>query len=121
MFKTLIRQVKLFLSIVHVMGERNAGMIPSCSGVFSSSCIFPLQITLQQRGHAKRLAYGLLYGMGSGALASELGTTSAEAAQLADTFRRSMPGVDAWLKQVGEGMPIMILCLAPHHSTINLV
>eukprot|EP00798_Chlamydomonas_sp_ICE-L_P002968 gene2968-12977_t len=56
-------------------------------------------VSVEQRSHAKRLAYGLLYGMGPMALASDMGTTPAEAANLADAFRKSMPGLDNWLQQ----------------------
>lgn len=51
-----------------------------------------------QRNQAKRLAYGLLYGMGPCALAGDLECDVQTAAQLADSFRRSLPGVDAWFK-----------------------
>lgn len=51
-----------------------------------------------QRGLAKRLAYGLLYGMGPGSLAGELGMDVGQAAALADEFRRSHAELDAWLK-----------------------
>jgi len=55
-------------------------------------------VTNEQRGHAKRLAYGLLYGMGTYRLAVELGVDVKAAAQLADDFRRAHPGLDLWLK-----------------------
>ena len=38
-----------------------------------------LQVTQQQRDHAKQLTYGLLYGMGAAKLADELGCSAAEA------------------------------------------
>jgi hypothetical protein len=56
------------------------------------------QVTPEQRTHAKRLAYGLLYGMGPSALAADLGVSMGQAVQLADDFRRSHPGLDAWIK-----------------------
>ncbi|KAF6252881.1 hypothetical protein COO60DRAFT_1704095 [Scenedesmus sp. NREL 46B-D3] len=55
------------------------------------------QVTPVQRGQAKRLAYGLLYGMGAQALAAELGVEVAEALRLADDFRRSHAALDAWM------------------------
>eukprot|EP00879_Flechtneria_rotunda_P026930 GHRR01028777.1.p1 GENE.GHRR01028777.1~~GHRR01028777.1.p1 ORF type:complete len:224 (+),score=77.45 GHRR01028777.1:916-1587(+) len=62
-----------------------------------------MQVTPEQRNHAKRLAYGLLYGMGAHALAAELGVTAQEATNLADDFRRSLAGLDAWIKGVIKG------------------
>jgi DNA polymerase theta len=59
-----------------------------------------VQVTEEQRNHAKRLAYGLLYGMGNAALAAELGVDTAAAANLAEAFRKSLPGLDAWLQDV---------------------
>jgi len=38
-----------------------------------------VQVTQQQRDHAKQLTYGLLYGMGASKLADELGCSVAEA------------------------------------------
>ncbi|KAF6260747.1 hypothetical protein COO60DRAFT_857116 [Scenedesmus sp. NREL 46B-D3] len=61
------------------------------------------QVTPEQRGHAKRLAYGLLYGMGPSALAADLGVSMGQAVQLADDFRRSHPGLDAWIKGIIGG------------------
>ncbi|CAD7699534.1 unnamed protein product [Ostreobium quekettii] len=60
------------------------------------------EVTEQQRTHAKRLAYGLLYGMGPQALADDLQIPVPAAAQMADAFRASLPGVDAWLRRVVE-------------------
>lgn len=50
-----------------------------------------------QRNQAKRLAYGLLYGMGAQALAAELCVSVAEALRLAADFRRSHAVLDAWM------------------------
>ncbi|KAK9836945.1 hypothetical protein WJX81_001769 [Elliptochloris bilobata] len=55
------------------------------------------QVTPAQRTQAKAIAYGLLYGKGRAALAAELGIAPGEAARLMDSFRRSIPGLDAWL------------------------
>jgi hypothetical protein len=85
------------------------GMGPSVSAVVmcqhpclsSTACLLlscPRQVTPEQRSHAKRLAYGLLYGMGPSALAADLGVSMGQAVQLADDFRRSHPGLDAWIK-----------------------
>lgn len=58
------------------------------------------QVTGDQRNHAKKLAYGLLYGMGPVSLSSELGVDVSTATFLADTFKRSLPGVDKWMQEV---------------------
>ncbi|KAK9789551.1 hypothetical protein WJX73_010627 [Symbiochloris irregularis] len=61
-----------------------------------------LQVTLEQRTQAKRLAYGLLYGMGSMALSKDLGCDPKTAEELSAQFIASLPGVDAWLQKVRE-------------------
>ncbi|GIL88385.1 hypothetical protein Vretifemale_16356, partial [Volvox reticuliferus] len=60
------------------------------------------QVTPEVRVQAKRLAYGMLYGMGTSTLAMELGVSLHEAAELSDNFRRAIPGVDRWTKEVVE-------------------
>ncbi|GFR45959.1 hypothetical protein Agub_g7428, partial [Astrephomene gubernaculifera] len=60
------------------------------------------QVTPETRVQAKRLAYGMLYGMGTTTLAAELGVSVGEAAELSDNFRRAIPGVDRWTKEVVE-------------------
>ncbi|GMH38125.1 hypothetical protein BSKO_06009 [Bryopsis sp. KO-2023] len=60
------------------------------------------QVTASQRNHAKRLAYGLLYGMGPHALAQELGTEVNAAKELSITFQESLPGVERWLDEMKE-------------------
>lgn len=60
----------------------------------------PPQVTPEQRDHAKQLTYGLLYGMGPGKLADEMGCSLAEARDMQDRFRRSLPGIEAWQARV---------------------
>ncbi|KXZ52413.1 hypothetical protein GPECTOR_9g457 [Gonium pectorale] len=60
------------------------------------------QITSELRVQAKRLAYGMLYGMGTSTLAAELSVSVTEAAELSDNFRRAIPGVDRWTKEIVE-------------------
>jgi DNA polymerase theta len=57
----------------------------------------PPQVTPVQRNQAKRLAYGLLYGMGPQALAAELGVAVGEAVRLSHDFRRSHATLDTWM------------------------
>lgn len=61
------------------------------------------QVTPELRVQAKRLAYGMLYGMGTSTLAAELGVSVQEAAELSDNFRRALPGVDRWTREVRRG------------------
>lgn len=51
------------------------------------------QVSPVQRGHAKRLAYGILYGMGVNALATQLECTAATASKMRDDFLSSLPAV----------------------------
>lgn len=55
-----------------------------------------LQVTQKERNSAKQLAYGLLYGMGSAALASRLNISVPEAAQKSKNFKASLPGLFGW-------------------------
>ena len=52
-----------------------------------------MQVSAEQRNQAKRLAYGLLYGMGPMALSKELGCDQKTAADLSAAFLASLPGV----------------------------
>lgn len=61
-----------------------------------------VQVTPEVRTQAKRLAYGILYGMGREALASELGVGTAEAGECMERFKEALPGVSAWIKGVSE-------------------
>eukprot|EP00198_Chlamydomonas_reinhardtii_P012144 XP_001701481.1 DNA polymerase theta [Chlamydomonas reinhardtii] len=62
------------------------------------------QVTPEVRVQAKRLAYGMLYGMGTNTLAQELGVSVAEAGELSDNFRRAIPSVDRWMREVVEAV-----------------
>jgi hypothetical protein len=68
------------------------------------------QVTQQQRNHAKHMAYGLLYGKGARALAVDMGISVEAAAQRSAEFKRSLPGVCAWMAKVGGLWPISICC-----------
>ncbi|EIE23289.1 hypothetical protein COCSUDRAFT_42188 [Coccomyxa subellipsoidea C-169] len=62
----------------------------------------PHLVSVQQRDHAKAMAYGLLYGLGKDRLAARMEVTPQEAAQKSADFRASIPVLDAWLKRVVE-------------------
>ncbi|CAL8465203.1 g4738 [Coccomyxa elongata] len=62
----------------------------------------PHAVTVEQRNHAKAMAYGLLYGLGKDRLAARMGVNPQEAAQKSAEFRTSIPVLDAWLKRVVE-------------------
>ena len=46
---------------------------------------------MEQRNHAKAMAYGLLYGLGKDRLAAKMGVNPQEAAQKSADFRASIP------------------------------
>lgn len=50
-----------------------------------------LQVSMEQRNHAKAMAYGLLYGLGKDRLAAKMEVTPQEAAQKSAEFRASIP------------------------------
>lgn len=62
-----------------------------------------MQVTPVMRTRAKAIAYGLLYGLGSTALAAELKIEKESAAKQAEEFKKSLPGVSAWLSSVVDG------------------
>ncbi|KAL3819028.1 hypothetical protein ACJIZ3_004933 [Penstemon smallii] len=56
-------------------------------------------VSSQERDQAKRLIYGILYGMGTNTLAEQLDCSSEEAAEKIRNFKRSFPGVASWLQE----------------------
>ncbi|XP_078428981.1 MUS308 and mammalian DNA polymerase-like protein isoform X2 [Wolffia australiana] len=57
------------------------------------------EITADERGHTKRLVYGILYGMGPSSLAEQLDCGEDEAAGKIRSFKKSFPAVSAWLQE----------------------
>jgi DNA polymerase-1 len=57
----------------------------------------PDDVTLEQRSFAKRVNFGLLYGMGAFRLARETGLTLADAEEYVRAYFDSMPGVEDYL------------------------
>ena len=55
------------------------------------------------RSKAKRLAYGLLYGMGVDRLAQQLECGSEAARGQAEGFKRCLAGVEDWKKRAPAG------------------
>ena len=53
-------------------------------------------VSEEERARAKALAYGVVYGSGPARFAAEAGVSEAEARDAQETFRRSLPGVEAW-------------------------
>ncbi|KIY95524.1 DNA polymerase I [Monoraphidium neglectum] len=64
----------------------------------------PAEVTPEHRNQAKRLAYGVLYGMGPHTLAPLLGITGDAAEQLRRSFLDSMPVLRDWLEGVRKGL-----------------
>lgn len=60
------------------------------------------KITPQQREEAKRLNYGLVYGMGAEGLASQIKSSVTEAQVLMDRYFNTYSGVARWLHNAGE-------------------
>lgn len=60
------------------------------------------QVSPQQREAAKRLNYGLVYGMGTEGLAQQINSSVAEAEQLMNQYFRAYSGVAQWLQQTAE-------------------
>jgi DNA polymerase-1 len=60
------------------------------------------QVSPQQREAAKRLNYGLVYGMGAEGLAQQINSSVPEAEQLINQYFRAYAGVAQWLQQAAE-------------------
>lgn len=65
--------------------------------------VSPDLVTLEMRTAAKRVNFGLLYGMGVFSLAKDLGVSNAEAREFMDAYFAQFPGVRATLEGVVEG------------------
>ncbi len=63
----------------------------------------PDLVTLEMRIAAKRINFGLLYGMGAFSLAKDLGVPTGEAKQFIEAYFAQFPGVRATLESVVEG------------------
>eukprot|EP00850_Spirogloea_muscicola_P019963 SM000203S06139 [mRNA] locus=s203:219205:230833:+ [translate_table: standard] len=57
------------------------------------------EVTMKEREIAKRLVYGILYGMGCDALADKLGCCVEEATKRKEEFLNTYPGIRSWLAQ----------------------
>mmetsp|Transcript_90824 Transcript_90824/g.293217 ORF Transcript_90824/g.293217 Transcript_90824/m.293217 type:complete len:2155 (+) Transcript_90824:115-6579(+) len=55
-------------------------------------------VTAEERGGAKRICYGLVYGIGVSRLASELGISRAQAQEFQESFMREYAGITAWVQ-----------------------
>ncbi len=65
--------------------------------------VSPDLVTLEMRIAAKRINFGLLYGMGAFSLAKDLGVPTGEAKQFIEAYFAQFPGVRATLESVVEG------------------
>ncbi|MCU0511077.1 MAG: DNA polymerase I [Anaerolineae bacterium] len=64
--------------------------------------IDPEAVTDEQRGFAKRVNFGLMYGMGAFRLARDSELTLAEADQFIKTYFQQMPGVERYIKETED-------------------
>jgi DNA polymerase-1 len=62
----------------------------------------PEEVTYEQRSFAKRVNFGLMYGMGAFRLARDSDLTLAEAERFIKTYFSQMPGVDRYIKNTEE-------------------
>jgi len=65
--------------------------------------VSPDLVTLEMRIAAKRINFGLLYGMGAFSLAKDLGVSTGEAREFIEAYFAQFPGVRATLEGVVEG------------------
>mmetsp|Transcript_66677 Transcript_66677/g.144815 ORF Transcript_66677/g.144815 Transcript_66677/m.144815 type:complete len:510 (+) Transcript_66677:2841-4370(+) len=55
-------------------------------------------VSAEERSGAKRICYGLIYGIGAGRLSTELGISKAQAAEFQESFMREFSGIAAWIQ-----------------------
>jgi DNA polymerase-1 len=60
----------------------------------------PEEVTKEKRTAAKRLTFGLIYGMSAQSLAEDLGVSLAEAEELVVKFFEAFPRVKAWIAEI---------------------
>ncbi|MAG63225.1 MAG: DNA polymerase I [Gemmatimonadota bacterium] len=60
------------------------------------------EVTGEQRGRAKTINFGVLYGMGAGNLAGQLGIARKEAGGFIKAYFQRYPGVDAFIREARE-------------------
>ncbi len=68
-----------------------------------------------ERDYAKRLAYGLLYGMGPARLAKDLRTTIADAEEKGASFLKAMNGLAQWMQE------LRVSALKDQHITVSVL
>ena len=59
-------------------------------------------VTAEQRGQAKSLNYGIIYGMGAEGLASRINSTNEEAERLIERYFAAYSGVARWLREAAD-------------------
>jgi hypothetical protein len=62
----------------------------------------PERVTVEERNAAKQMAYAILYGQGSRALAKQLGIARGDADQMQESFMKAYPGIIAYAREVKE-------------------
>lgn len=64
--------------------------------------IRPEEVTADQRSFAKRLNFGVVYGIGAQRFAMMTGLTQTEAEDIMRKYFATYPGLDAWLREAGR-------------------
>lgn len=59
-------------------------------------------VTAEERSGAKRICYGLVYGIGAAKLADELGISRTQAKEFQASFSREFPGIEKWIQACCE-------------------
>ena len=95
--------------LAHVSGDRSmidaftAGQDVHRATAAKVFNVAPDLVSLEMRIAAKRINFGLLYGMGAFSLARDLGVSTAEAREFIEAYFAQFPGVRATLEAVVEG------------------
>lgn len=91
--------------LAHLSGEPklknilNGGQDVFCNLAATWNGIQCDKVTDGLRQKAKQLCYGIIYGMGSRALADQLGVEETEATSLMESFHNAFPGINSFLEK----------------------
>ena len=82
--------------LLSAFADRDDVHVRTASAMFG---VAPDAVTPDQRGQAKTINFGVIYGMGPVRLSREFGVSMAEARSFIDDYFTTYPGVRAWLDQ----------------------
>ncbi|KAI2800730.1 hypothetical protein BLOT_012302, partial [Blomia tropicalis] len=84
--------------LLTMLNDRSNDLFQSIAGRWKSIPINEVTDVLRQQ--AKKICYGIIYGMGDRTLAETLGVTESEATIFRNTFLQQFPNIDQWIEKI---------------------